>query len=148
MMDRSQIESLIPHRSPFLWIDRIVELEPEVRCVALKYVDPAEPFFAGHFPAEAVLPGVFLIEAVAQTAGVMMAGSAQGEGSPLLAAVNRFKFRKRVRPGSELRIETRKLTEAGAMAYIEGTVQVGNEIVARGELSVVSAEDRNAKPED
>jgi len=148
MIDRSQIEKLIPHRPPFLWIDRITELEPGVRCVALKFVDPAEPFFAGHFPSKPILPGVFLIEAVAQTAGVMLAGQASDKGIPVLAAVNRFKFLKRVGPGSELRIETRKLTEAGAMAYIEATVHVGNELVARGELSVVSAENRNAEPED
>jgi 3-hydroxyacyl-[acyl-carrier-protein] dehydratase len=91
---------------------------------------------------------VFLIEAVAQTAGVMLGGVAKGQGLPKLAAVNRFKFLKPVEPGSELRIETRKLTEAGAMAYIEGTVQVGNEIVARGELTVLSASDRNAERED
>jgi len=147
-MDRSQIENLIPHRTPFLWVDQVAELEPGVRCVCRKFIDPAQPFFAGHFPGEAILPGVFLIEAVAQTAGVMLAGPAKGQGVPMLAAVNRFKFLKRVKPGSELRIETRKLTEAGAMAYIEGTVHVGDELVARGELSVVSAEDRNAEPED
>ncbi len=147
-MDRSQIESLIPHRSPFLWIDRIAELEPGTRCVALKYVDPAEPFFAGHFPGEPVVPGVFLIEAVAQTAGLMLGGVAKSGSIPKLAAVNRFKFLKLVRPGSELRIETKKLSEAGAMAYIEGTVRVDDEIVARGELTVVSAENRNAEPED
>lgn len=143
-MDRSQIESLIPHRAPFLWIDQIVELEPGQRCVALKHVDPTEPFFAGHFPAEAVLPGIFLIEAMAQTSGVMLgsAGSKM-EGIPKLAAVNRFKFLRLVKPGSELRIETRKLTDAGSMACIEGIVRVGDEIVARGELTVVSAGDRN-----
>jgi 3-hydroxyacyl-[acyl-carrier-protein] dehydratase len=143
-MDRSQIEKLIPHRVPFLWIDEIVELEPGEKCVALKRVDPTEPFFAGHFPAQAVLPGIFLIEAVAQTSGVML-GSASSRtfGIPKLAAVNRFKFLKVVEPGSKLRIETRKLTEAGSMACVEGTVRVGNEIVARGELIVVSAEDRN-----
>jgi 3-hydroxyacyl-[acyl-carrier-protein] dehydratase len=147
-MNRSQIENLIPHRAPFLWIDQIAELEPGTRCVALKYVDPGEPFFAGHFPKQAVLPGVFLIEAVAQTSGVMMgAGAAKSQGIPKLAAVNRFKFLKIVTPGSDLRIETRKLTEAGGMACIEGIVRVGNEIVARGELTVVSVEDRNAEPE-
>ena len=148
MMNRSQIESLIPHRAPFLWIDQIAELEPGTRCVALKYVDLAEPFFAGHFPGQAVLPGVFLIEAVAQTSGVMLAaGSAKSQGIPKLAAVNRFKFLKVVAPGSQLRIETKKLTEAGAMACIEGTVHVGNEIVARGELTVVSVEDRDGELE-
>lgn len=147
MMDRSEIERLIPHRHPFLWIDQITELEPGTHCVALKYVDASEPFFAGHFPAQAVLPGVFLIEAVAQTSGVMLGAAApQSKGVPKLAAVNRFKFLKVVKPGSELRIETRKLTEAGSMACIEGEVRVGNEVVARGELTVVSAEDRDAQP--
>lgn len=142
-MNRSQIESLIPHRPPFLWIDQIIELEPGKRCVAIKHVDPAEPFFAGHFPSQAILPGIFLIEAVAQTSGVML-GAAAGEskGSPRLAAVNRFKFLKTVAPGAELQIETTKLTEAGTMACIEGIVRVGNEVVARGELTVVSVEDR------
>jgi 3-hydroxyacyl-[acyl-carrier-protein] dehydratase len=143
-MDRSQIERLIPHRAPFLWIDQILELEPGERCIALKHIDPAEPFFAGHFPGQAILPGIFLIEAVAQTSGLMLgAASSKVSGVPKLAAVNRFKFLKVVEPGSELRIETRKLTEAGSMACVEGTVRVGNEIVARGELTVVSAEDRN-----
>jgi 3-hydroxyacyl-[acyl-carrier-protein] dehydratase len=142
-IERSEIETLIPHRPPFLWIDRVEELEPGVRCVAVKSVDPANPIFAGHFPAKPILPGVLLIEAVAQTAGVML-GSARPQdaeksrgGVALLAAVNRFKFFKPVTPGQELRIETRKLTEAGQMAYIDGTVWVGGEMVAKGELSVV-----------
>lgn len=143
-IERNEIETLIPHRPPFLWIDRVEELEPGVRCVAVKFVDPAIPIFAGHFPAKPILPGVLLIEAVAQTAGVML-GSAAAQGSDknpggvaLLAAVNRFKFLKPVTPGQELRIETKKLTEAGQMAYIGGTVWVGEEMVASGELSVVS----------
>ena len=141
MIERSEIETMIPHRPPFLWIDRVEELEPGTRCVAVKFVDPADPIFAGHFPAKPILPGVLLIEAVAQTAGVMLGSAApQGAGElALLATVNRFKFFKSVTPGQELRIETRKLTDAGRMAYIGGTVWVGGEIVASGELSVVSA---------
>jgi 3-hydroxyacyl-[acyl-carrier-protein] dehydratase len=143
-IERSEIETLIPHRPPFLWIDRVEELEPGVRCVAIKFVDPANPIFAGHFPAKPILPGVFLIEAVAQTAGVML-GSATPEVSAkshegvvaLLAAVNRFKFLKPVIPGQTLRVETKKLTEALQMACIDGTVWVDGEIVAKGELSVV-----------
>lgn len=141
VMERSEIEAMIPHRAPFLWIDRVEELEPGVRCVAVKFVDPADPIFAGHFPAKAILPGVLLIEAVAQTAGVMLgsAGSAEAAGGiALLAAVNRFKFLKPVTPGQELHIETKKLTEAGKMAYIGGTVWVDGVVVARGELAVVS----------
>jgi 3-hydroxymyristoyl/3-hydroxydecanoyl-(acyl carrier protein) dehydratase len=142
-MERSEIETLIPHRAPFLWIDRVEELEPGVRCVTVKFIDPANPIFAGHFPATPILPGVLLIEAVAQTAGVML-GSARLQdaekdrgGVALLAAVNRFKFLKPVTPGQELRVETKKLTEVGQMACIGGTVWVGEEMVANGELSVV-----------
>jgi len=145
MMEQTQIEEIIPHRPPFLWIDRVEELKPGVHCIAWKWIDPENPAFDGHFPARPILPGVYLIEAMAQTAGVMMAsvvpaaGTQQETGGvPLLAAVNRFKFLKPVLPGQELRIETRKLTEAGTMAYIEGTVTANGETVARGELSVVS----------
>ncbi len=138
MMDRSEIEAMIPHRAPFLWIDRVEELEPGVRCVAVKLVDPADPIFAGHFPAKPILPGVLLIEAVAQTAGVMLGAGQTGGGVALLGAVNRFKFLKAVTPGQELRIETKLLTEVGRMACIGGTVWVNGEMVANGELSVVS----------
>ena len=145
VMERSEIETMIPHRAPFLWIDRVVELEPGVRCVAVKFVDPANPIFAGHFPARPILPGVLLIEAVAQTAGVMLGSAAPqgdarvGGGVALLGAVNWFKFLKPVTPGQEMRIETKKITEAGRMAYIGGTVWADGEMVASGELSVVSA---------
>lgn len=144
IMDRSGIEALIPHRPPFLWIDRVEELEPGVRCVAVKFVDPASPIFSGHFPAKPILPGVFLIEALAQTAGVMLGSAALYAADKgmadlaLLAAVNRFKFLKPVTPGQELRVETRKLTEAGQLVCICGTVWVGGEKVATGELTVVS----------
>ena len=151
-MERSEIETLIPHRSPFLWIDRVEELEPGVRCVAVKFIDPDSPIFSGHFPAKPILPGVLLIEAVAQTAGVMLgsAGRQADKGKPddlqrerqrgvaLLAAVNRFKFLKPVMPGQELRVETKKLTEAGQLACVGGTVWVCGEMVASGELTVVS----------
>ena len=140
-IERNEIETMIPHRSPFLWIDRVEELEPGLRCVGVKVVDPADPIFAGHFPAKPILPGVLLIEAVAQTAGVML-GSANPQvpaaGVALLAAVNRFKFLKPVSPGQELRIETKKLTEMGKMVCVSGTVWVDGEIVASGELTVVS----------
>ena len=67
-----EIEAILPHRPPFLWVDRVESVEPGVRCVASKRIDPQEPFFAGHFPGEPILPGVFLVEAAAQTAGIMM----------------------------------------------------------------------------
>jgi 3-hydroxyacyl-[acyl-carrier-protein] dehydratase len=143
VIERNEIETLIPHRAPFLWIDWVEELEPGVRCVAVKFIDPEDPIFSGHFPAKPILPGVLLIEAVAQTAGVMMGSVASQAVNDslgrvaLLAAVNRFKFLKPVMPGQELRIETKKMTEAGQMAYIAGTVWAGGDLVANGELSLV-----------
>ncbi|MGA3161362.1 MAG: 3-hydroxyacyl-ACP dehydratase FabZ [Terracidiphilus sp.] len=140
MIEREEIEKIIPHRAPFLWIDRVEELEPGVRCVAWLTVDAGNPIFAGHFPGRPILPGVLIIEAVAQTAAVMMGSATPAEtmGTALLAAVNRFKFFKPVAPGTALRIETTKLTQAGTMACIEGTVSLLGEKVASGELSVVS----------
>jgi beta-hydroxyacyl-ACP dehydratase FabZ len=139
MMERDEIMRLIPHRPPFLWIDRVEELEPGKHCVAVKFVDPAEAFFAGHFPARPILPGALLIEAVAQTAGVMLGAATQNSGGVgLLGAVNRFRFLKPVTPGQWLRIETRTLTNIGAMACIAGMVTVDGESVATGELSVVA----------
>lgn len=149
MMERSDIENVIPHRPPFLWIDRVLELDPGIRCAAVKWVDPEEPALRGHFPARPILPGIFLIEAVAQTAGVML-GAALGTGAPpepgatpLLAAVNRFKFLRPVLPGQELRIVTTMLTAmitaSGKMACIEGKVTVNGVTVAVGELTVLSA---------
>jgi 3-hydroxyacyl-[acyl-carrier-protein] dehydratase len=140
VIERNEIEKIIPHRAPFLWIDRVEELEPGIRCVAWLTVDPENPVFAGHFPGRPILPGVLMIEAVAQTAAVMM-GAATPETameSALLAAVNRFKFFKPVTPGTELRIETVKLAQAGSMACIEGTIRALGEKVASGELSVAS----------
>lgn len=138
MMEREEIEKRIPHRPPFLWIDRVEELEPGVRCVAGLLVDGSNPLFAGHFPARPILPGVLIIEAVAQTAAVMLGAETHAETaeSALLAAVNRFKFFRPVLPGMQLRIETRLLTRAGRMACIEGTVSVDGVKVASGELMV------------
>ena len=145
MMERAEIENVIPHRAPFLWIDRVEELVPGIRCAAVKWIDPEEPALGGHFPGRPILPGIFLIEAVAQTAGVMLGASLgttappEPGATPLLAAVNRFKFLHPVLPGQELRIVTTKLTEAGKMACIEGKVTVNGVMVAVGELTVVSA---------
>jgi 3-hydroxyacyl-[acyl-carrier-protein] dehydratase len=138
-MERSDIEKLIPHRSPCLLLDSISELEPGQRCVALMFVDPQSPIFEGHFPDRPIFPGVLMIEAVAQTAAVMLAAAATAGavGETLLAAVNRFKFLKPVVPGQVIRMETTKLTQIGTMAYISGTVSVAGEVVASGELSVV-----------
>jgi len=148
VLDKKKILELIPHRPPFLWIDSVAELEAGVRCVALKFVDPAEALFEGHFPGNAILPGVLIIEAAAQTAAVMLGRSPvqrsvqenehAAAGSHLLGAVHRFKFLKPVRPGSELRIETVKVAQLESIASVEASVWVGDIQVAKGEFTVLA----------
>jgi 3-hydroxyacyl-[acyl-carrier-protein] dehydratase len=134
-----EIESILPHRAPFLWVDRVDSLEPGVRCVASKHIDPQAPFFAGHFPGDPILPGVFLVEAAAQTAGIMMGASGAASGAEKrLAAINQFKFQKPVRPDTVVEIETRLLVERGGMALVSAVITVAGEIVATGQLTVVS----------
>ncbi len=135
MLEKVDILKLIPHRPPFLWIDRVEFLEPGARCVALRWVDPSDPVFAGHFPGDPILPGVLLIEAAAQTAGVMM-GGVPAQGERRLAAVNYFKFLQPVRPGTDIRIEAQAIASIGSMTAIKATVTVGGALVATGELSV------------
>jgi len=136
---KRDIEAALPHRDPFLWIDRIVLLEPGTRCVAAKYVDPSEPFFGGHFPGDPILPGVFLVEASAQTAGVMLAAGARDQGTQKrLGGISRFKFFKPVRPGVTFEVDARVLVERDGVALVSASVTVDDEVVASGELTVVS----------
>ena len=132
------VEDLLPHRAPFLWVDQILEIEPGARCVASKRLDPDEPLFAGHFPGNPIFPGVLLIEAAAETAGLMLTvGQSQRPSVMLLAAVTHFKFQQAVRPGDVIEIETRLLTEALGMAAVSAVVRVGATVVASGQLSLV-----------
>lgn len=134
-----EIEAILPHRPPFLWVDHVLSVEAGVRCVASKRIDPEAPFFVGHFPGDPILPGVFLVEAAAQTAGIMMGASGAAAGSQKrLAGVDRFKFRDVVRPGAVIEIETRLLVERDGMALVSAAISVAGEIVASGQLTVAS----------
>jgi len=136
---KRDIEAALPHRDPFLWIDRIVLLEPGARCVAAKYVDPLEPCFTGHFPGDPILPGVFLVEAAAQTAGVMLAVGAPGPGGQKrLGGISQFKFFKPVRPGVTFEVDARALVERDGVALVSASVTVDGEVVASGQVTVVS----------
>jgi len=144
MLDKNEIMELIPHQPPFLWVDKITELVPGERCVGFKMIDEESDFFKGHFPGDPVFPGVFIIEACAQTAGIMLGKGIKktqvkeknDKSDKRLAAVNRFKFLKKVKPGDELRMETRLLRKLAQLAYVEATASVSGKEVARGELIV------------
>src|SRR5258706_11692990 len=106
MIEADQIEQIIPHRYPFLLVDRIVEIEEGQRAVGIKNVTANEWFFEGHFPGKKVMPGVLIVEALAQVAAItMLKGVAMAGKSPLFGGIENMRFRKPVVPGDQLRLE-------------------------------------------
>jgi 3-hydroxyacyl-[acyl-carrier-protein] dehydratase len=138
-----EIQRLLPHRFPMLMVDAVLELEPGRRCKATKNVTINEHFFQGHFPGEPIMPGVLIVECVAQTAGLVLGGEAPAAGAqagdrrpPYLLAVDHFKFKRPVAPGDTLEVEVSVTRRLGSMAKVSGAVRVRDELVAAGELTV------------
>jgi 3-hydroxyacyl-[acyl-carrier-protein] dehydratase len=140
-LDIDAIREILPHRYPFLLVDRIEELDAE-RVVGIKNVTVNEPFFAGHFPDYPVMPGVLIIEAMAQVAGVLVLNGIADRKSKLvlLAGVDGAKFRKPVRPGDRLRMEMKVLRSRASMAKVSGTATVDGSVVAEAEILCVLAD--------
>lgn len=134
-MDIQQIWDILPHRYPMLLVDRIEELEEE-RVVGIKNVTINEPFFTGHFPDFPVMPGVFIIEAMAQVAGILVLNSIPERKTKLvlLAAVNEAKFRRPVVPGDQLRIEMKVIKRKATIAKMNGVATVNGVVVAEAEM--------------
>lgn len=135
VMDIQAIRELLPHRYPMLLVDRIEELEPQ-RIVGIKNVTVNEPFFVGHFPDFPVMPGVLIVEAMAQVAGVLVLNQIPDRDKKLvlLAAVEQAKFRKPVRPGDQLRIEMKVGKLKPTVAKMYGTACVDGAVVAEAEV--------------
>ena len=134
-MDIQAIREILPHRYPMLLVDRIEELEAE-RIVGIKNVTINEPFFNGHFPDFPVMPGVLIVEAMAQVAGVLVLSQMPDRANKLvlLATVEQAKFRKPVRPGDQLRIEMKVGKRKATVAKMFGTASVDGVIVAEAEM--------------
>ncbi|TQQ85155.1 3-hydroxyacyl-ACP dehydratase FabZ [Peptacetobacter hominis] len=135
MLNIDQIKEIIPHRYPFLLVDRITELETGKRAVGIKNVTVNEPFFQGHFPQYPIMPGVLIIEAMAQVGAVAMLSLEENKGKiGVFAGIDKVRFKREVRPGDTLRMEVemtalkRNIGKANAVAY------VGDELVCKGEL--------------
>src|ERR1700744_5170597 len=129
-VDVEQIQRLLPHRYPFLLVDRVIALDPGKSIAALKNVTINEPFFQGHFPGHPIMPGVLIIEAMAQVAGVMLMGSLPDPGSKVVnfTWVNNRKWRKPVKPGDQIRFELELLQVRGMMCKMSGVARVDGDI--------------------
>ena len=137
----ADIRELIPHRYPFLLVDRIVELEPGVRAVGIKNVTQNEPFFQGHFPDYPVMPGVLIIEAMAQVGAVgVMAGGEHKEKLALFAGIDGVRFRRQVIPGDTLRMEVELTRLKGRAGRGKGAATVDGERVCEAVLMFAFAE--------
>jgi 3-hydroxyacyl-[acyl-carrier-protein] dehydratase len=131
------IRRVLPHRYPFLLVDRILEVSPDGRrAVAIKNVSANEPFFQGHFPDNAIMPGVLIVEALAQAGGAALLGSASAEGKlAMLAGIDGFRFRRPVVPGDTLRLEVELSRLRGPVGKIQGRATVEGELIAEGQIT-------------
>lgn len=136
-----EIIKLLPHRYPFLLVDRIIEFEPWKRIVGLKNVTANEPFFQGHFPEEPIMPGVLIIEAMGQAGGILarlsLANDQEQENSGLLIfmGMDKVKFRRQVIPGDQLRLEAEPIRTGSRIWKIAGKAFVGKEPAAQAEMT-------------
>jgi 3-hydroxyacyl-[acyl-carrier-protein] dehydratase len=139
-MDCLTIQAYLPHRDPFLFVDRIIELEPYKRAVGLKSVTYNEPFFRGHFPERPVMPAVLILEAMAQVAGVLAFYSMGGRRNsiPLFTGVDKAKFRAPVVPGDQLRLELDVIRRRSDRVWtFRGQATVDHKLAAEAELQAM-----------
>ena len=139
VIDVEGLKKLLPHRAPFLFIERLTEIVPFESAVGYKAVSFNEPHFAGHFPNFAVMPGVLIIEALAQTAGALIVHSLSLPSTPrvFFMGIDKARFRKPVVPGDMLRLVVRKLQNRGPVWKFEGTAHVGESQCAEAEFSAM-----------
>ena len=134
-----EIMQVLPHRYPFLLVDRILEVEPQKRVVGIKNVTINEPFFQGHFPGHPVMPGVLIVEAMAQVGGMLLLGAVPDPASKVVyfTSLNNVKWRRPVKPGDQLRFELDMLQVRGMMCKMQGVAKVDGQVVCEAEMSAM-----------
>jgi 3-hydroxyacyl-[acyl-carrier-protein] dehydratase len=146
--DTAQVMRLLPHRYPFLLVDRMYDMNGDESCVGVKNVTVNEPFFLGHFPQYPVMPGVLIIEGLAQTAGALCVHSLGEDYRADLVyfmGIDRAKFRKPVVPGDQLHYHVRKIRNRGRVWRFYGEAKVEGQVVAEAEISAMLADTAEAK---
>lgn len=138
-MQIEAIKEILPHRYPFLLVDRVLELVPGEKVVAIKNVTVNEEFFNGHFPGRPVMPGVLQIEGLAQTGALLMAEDLKGK-VPLFAAIDKAKFKRPVVPGDQLRYEVTLTKARRGVCWMSGKGYVGDELAVEAELTAMAAD--------
>jgi len=134
----NKIKKLLPHRYPFLMVDRVLSFEPQKKIVALKNVTVNEEFFNGHFPQRPVMPGVLIIESMAQVAGLVMLVEDEHKGKiPFFTGIDNARFRRPVVPGDQLILEIDVVRIKGNVGKVKGRALVGDELAAEAELMFV-----------
>lgn len=135
MLESQEIQKIIPHRYPILLVDRILELEEGKRAVGIKSVSGNEPFFQGHFPGYPVMPGVLIMEALAQVGTVVLLSQPEYAGSlAYFAGLDEVRFKRKVLPGDQLRLEVELTKMRSSFGVAEGKAYVGEELAAGGKL--------------
>lgn len=133
-----EIEAIIPHRHPFLLVDRIDELEPGVRAQGVKAVTFDEEFFKGHFPEEPVMPGVLTLEAMAQVGAVMVLSMEENKGKTVFfGGMDKVKFRRKVYPGDVLVMESKIIRQKGSIGVAKAVAKVDGQLAVSAEMTVV-----------
>ncbi len=137
-IDIHRVQRILPHRYPFLMIDRIVEIEGTRRVVGLKNVTINEPFFQGHYPGDPIMPGVLIIEALAQIGGVLLSQKLEHKGKvAVLLSLDKVKFRRSVRPGDQLMLEAEAIRVRSTTGHVKGRARVAGELVAEAEIKFI-----------
>ncbi|MGC2423733.1 MAG: 3-hydroxyacyl-ACP dehydratase FabZ [Nitrospirota bacterium] len=142
MLDIIEIQKILPHRYPFLFVDRVLEIEPGKRLVAIKNVSFDEHFFQGHFPGKPIMPGVLIVEALAQASGILVHKTVESDDNMVyFMSIDKVKFRKPVVPGDQLVLEVEPLQVRGKVYKFKGEAKVDGKVVCEAEFMAMTTKE-------